>query len=171
MKEQRLGGSESGFTLVEVIAAFAILAIVSLAMTAFFTNAMSYSKGNQDKTVMINLARNALFYMEKQDFNAIRKYFEDGEQSEIVCSPASCSEEVKSLVDNPNQLADTLTPTVNGVTYSIKIAYKENLLDGLDSQMENYLIPILVTVQPSEGSDNAREKAEVEGYITNEKIR
>lgn len=54
-------GKEAGFTLIEVLAAIVILSIVSLVLTSYFTNAMTYSKSNQNKTIMVNLARNALF--------------------------------------------------------------------------------------------------------------
>lgn len=65
---------EKGFTLIEVLAAIVILSIVSLVLTSYFTNAMSYSKSNQNKTIMVNLARNALFYVEKQDFKAMKEF-------------------------------------------------------------------------------------------------
>lgn len=65
---------EKGFTLIEVLAAIVILSIVSLVLTSYFTNAMSYSKSNQNKTIMVNLARNALFYVEKQDFEAMQEF-------------------------------------------------------------------------------------------------
>lgn len=65
---------EKGFTLIEVLAAIVILSIVSLVLTSYFTNAMSYSKSNQNKTIMVNLARNALFYVEKQDFKEMQEF-------------------------------------------------------------------------------------------------
>lgn len=76
---------EKGFTLVEVLAAIVILSIVSLILTSYFTNALSYSKSNQNKTVMANLARNALFYMEKQNFSAMKEHFEK-EQPDVIGS-------------------------------------------------------------------------------------
>lgn len=69
---------EKGFTLIEVLAAIVILSIVSLVLTSYFTNAMSYSKSNQNKTIMVNLARNALFYVEKQDFEAMKEFLRKG---------------------------------------------------------------------------------------------
>lgn len=69
---------EKGFTLIEVLAAIVILSIVSLVLTSYFTNAMSYSKSNQNKTIMVNLARNALFYVEKQDFKAMKVFLRKG---------------------------------------------------------------------------------------------
>lgn len=69
---------EKGFTLIEVLAAIVILSIVSLVLTSYFTNAMSYSKSNQNKTIMVNLARNALFYVEKQDFKAMKEFLRKG---------------------------------------------------------------------------------------------
>lgn len=173
MRFYKKAEGQAGFSLIEVLAAFTILSIVALAMTAFFTNALTYAKGNQNKTVMVNLARNALFYMEKQEFDPIKKYFVVDGKTEISCGATSCSEEVKKLVSNGDILFEVLHPTINGVAYQISIEYQKEIMTDLSLQGKtaNYLIPINVLVEPIGGSNNAREVTRVEGYITNEKIR
>ncbi|WP_208414529.1 type IV pilus modification PilV family protein [Paenibacillus castaneae] len=168
---KKRAANEAGFTLIEVLAAFVILSVVALAMTSFFTNALSYAKGNQNKTVMINLARNTLFYMEKQNFETIKAYFDNPENKKISCDATSCSLELQKLVSNGDQLFAILNPVVNGITYKIEIEYQENLKEDLGEKMSNYLLPINVQVEPVEGGRNKREVTMVEGYITNEKIR
>ncbi|WP_052421506.1 type II secretion system protein [Paenibacillus sp. FSL R7-0273] len=169
---------EKGFTLIEVLAAIIILSIVSLVLTSYFTNAMSYAKANQNKTIMVNLARNALFYAEKQDFDVWKKYFDSNinigygdvctvDELEVPCN-------YSSLVKDVTILDKVLNPSINGISYSINIAYQEDLykeMEDIKSDAANYLIPVLVTVKAPE--KNGRKAAEtiVEGYITNEAIR
>ncbi|MDQ0192160.1 type IV pilus modification PilV family protein [Paenibacillus wynnii] len=135
---------EQGFTLIEVLAAIVILSIVSLVLTSYFTQALSYSKSNQNKTIMVNLARNALFYMEKQDFEMMSLYFQgqaaEGTQPEIAghsiiqasgCVPltettVSC-EIYKDMVTDEYTLANVLNPVINNVKYQVKITYQAEL--------------------------------------------
>lgn len=188
-------GNESGFTLIEVLAAIIILSIVSLVLTSYFTNAMSYSKANQNKTVMINLARNALFYMEKQDFDQIKLYFmgqeAQGSKPEIVghsgirasgCDPraqtsVSC-DVYKTAVSNVGTLAQVLNPTINNIDYHIDIEYQSALhkemmesTDPIEQATAEYLLPVNIRVRDSLNDGEKGRETVVEGYITDEKIR
>ncbi|WP_217597606.1 prepilin-type N-terminal cleavage/methylation domain-containing protein [Cohnella sp. GbtcB17] len=173
---------EEGFSLIEVLAAITILSIVSLAMTAFFIQAMSYAKGNQNKTVAVNLARNALFFVEKQSFDAMKSYFIDPElnpESMVTFDPAACSEEnagssgctakMVALMQSIPTLMEVLTPTVNGTHFNISVTYDPKLLTKLD--LAPYLIPVRVSVVDAADPSDKRSASEVEGYIANEKIR
>lgn len=173
---------ENGFTLIEILAAIVILAIVSLVLTSYFTNAMSYSKSNQNKTIMVNLARNALFYVEKQDFDSLNKYFrEDGnkdilaDQCYRIGSENLFCDSYKNIF-NTEILANVLNPSINGVQYHIDIQYQKNLDDSTSSDptqqvMAKYLLPVNVRVRDS-GRNNAKvSETIVEGYITDEEIR
>ncbi|CAM4423262.1 PulJ/GspJ family protein [Paenibacillus tarimensis] len=180
MRRQRSG--EEGFTLIEIMLSVVILSIVGLTMTGFFAQSLANAKGNQSKTVMVNLARNALFYIEKQSFDKLAGYFDLRDEAEHhpsltseLCRPAACSV-YSALVDHPEVLAAVLNPTVNGITYQIMIEYQ----DGLHKQMRDsadrkaiapYLIPVKVTVKNAAEPDNKRGWTEVEGYITDEAIR
>ncbi|TYP70103.1 prepilin-type N-terminal cleavage/methylation domain-containing protein [Paenibacillus methanolicus] len=187
---------EDGFTLVEILASLVVLSIAGLAMTAYFMNAMSYAKGNQNKTVMVNLARNTLFYMQKEsNFGAIQSYFKanqgslpEGVERETIDSDgcpatsATCAD-YQGLVSDPTTLKTVLNPVINDVAYRVDISYQADLygrigtesatLNGADS-IKGYLLPIKVVVSEiaEDGEDlNSREWTEVEGYITNETIR
>ncbi|WP_138495664.1 type IV pilus modification PilV family protein [Paenibacillus pinistramenti] len=191
---------EQGFTLIEVLASIVILAIVSLVLTSFFTHALSYSKANQNKTIMVNLARNALFYAEKQDFDKWETYFKAAEaedksndHSEIACKPSAdgneaalCSE-YANLVDDTSVLKAVLFPTINQIHYEISIQFQRDtynrMLNGtanseqdqagqsaIDKDIAPYLLPVQVVVRDTSDTSGAKQTV-VEGYITDEKIR
>ncbi|WP_339220696.1 prepilin-type N-terminal cleavage/methylation domain-containing protein [Paenibacillus sp. FSL H8-0332] len=188
-------GKEAGFTLIEVLASIVILSIVSLVLTSYFTHALSYSKSNQNKTIMVNLARNALFYMEKQDFQKLELYLKgkpaSGAEPEIIGHPAiqasgcvpltettvSCSV-YSTAVSDVNTLAKVLNPTINNISYQIDIEYQSTLhtgmihsSDAVEKATAEYLLPVRVRVRDSiQVRTNAKETV-VEGYITDEKIR
>lgn len=167
---------EEGFTLLEVLAAITILSIASLALTAFFVQAMSNAKENQNKTVAVNLARNALFYLEKQSYGTFKTFFTDHSELDlegcerqadnVVCSGDQGKTELFRSLPN---LWDVLAPEVNGLAYQISVAYKPDLLSEQD--LSGYLIPIAVTAASADDPSDKRSSAEVEGYITHEKIR
>lgn len=188
---------EKGFTLIEVLAAIVILSIVSLVLTSYFTNAMSYSKSNQNKTIMVNLARNALFYVEKQDFEKMSNFFvtDSLEHKKIVdaggelpmikaseCTLVSCS--YSNLFSNMTALANVLNPTVNDIRYKINIVYQPELVNNPSSTPTNggitpidksavkdYLIPVKVEVGRVESNGQPDYYVMLEGYITDERIR
>ncbi|MEK3696720.1 prepilin-type N-terminal cleavage/methylation domain-containing protein [Paenibacillus sp. FSL R7-0297] len=186
-------GKEEGFTLIEVLAAIVILSIVSLVLTSYFTNALSYSKSNQNKTIMVNLARNALFYMEKQDFEAMGNYFAVKDtgpehpsiEADQCVNATTCS--YSSFIINPGVMPDVLNPVINNIPYHVKITYQvqlhqdmlagKTIVDGAESidarkkEMADYLIPIQVKVTGDGGPNGHSASTVVEGYITDEKIR
>ncbi|WP_308637914.1 prepilin-type N-terminal cleavage/methylation domain-containing protein [Paenibacillus silvisoli] len=184
---------ERGFTLVEILASLVVIAVAGLAMTAFFVNALSYAKGNQNKTVMINLARNTLFYMQKEsDFKEMTDFFKGvqpiGSNDSPTIDTSGCqtasSCEYTELVADPQTLYYILNPIVNNIPYEITISYQDNLFKKLDSdggtedngRIGEYLLPIKVEVREADTADDAassskREMTEVEGYITDESIR
>ncbi|NQX63233.1 type II secretion system protein [Paenibacillus qinlingensis] len=180
--------NDEGFTLIEVLAATVILSVASLAMMSFFINAMSFNKGNQNKTVMVNLARNALFYMEKQRFTDVRDYFanvDEVEDENPVITFAGCSydsalhcsqSKKRDYLINFSGIQNILSPNINGRDYEITITYQKNI-DQENSQKSElkgkgnqYLIPIRVNVK-SASDPNRRNEAFVEGYVINEQIR
>lgn len=189
---------EKGFTLIEVLAAIVILSIVSLVLTSYFTNAMSYSKSNQNKTIMVNLARNALFYVEKQDFEKMSNFFvtDSLEHKKIVdaggelpmIKASECTTKLTCVYSdifvNSGALPDVLNPIINNIKYEINIRYQSQLhqemqegkdsgggVDTRKSEMAPYLIPVEVEVSGNGGPGGETYTTVVEGYITDEKIR
>ncbi|WP_449601483.1 type IV pilus modification PilV family protein [Paenibacillus sp. Marseille-Q9583] len=176
---------EKGFTLIEVLAAIVILSIVSLVLTSYFTNAMSYSKSNQNKTIMVNLARNALFYVEKQDFKKMWDYLTENDSLEATKCQKDKDDSVKcdaymQLVEDTTILNQVLNPAINGVKYQIDIEYQRELhnpssspspSDSDEQKMAAYLLPVLVKVSRVDSSSGPQTQSVVEGYITDEKIR
>lgn len=181
---------EEGFTLIEVLAAIIILSIVSLMLSSYFTNAMAYSKANQNKTIMINLARNALFYIEKQDFDKLETFFRKDGNSVIsadeckyvddilLCSSYEKKGAVEAIVSDTGVLANVLHPTINKIPYTININYqRENhneMLDAVDpvkKDMAGHLLPVSIVVTGAGGVKGSQKATVVEGYITDEAIR
>lgn len=173
---------ENGFTLIEILAAIVILAIVSLVLTSYFTNAMSYSKSNQNKTIMVNLARNALFYVEKQDFDFLDEYFRKKGNMDIRADqcyrigPENLFCDSYKDIFNTEVLANVLNPSINGVQYHIDILYQKKLDDSASSDptqqvMAKYLLPVNVRVRDSGRNNEKVSETTVEGYITDEQIR
>lgn len=177
---------QSGFTLFEVLAAIVILSIVSLVLTSYFTNAMTYSKSNQNKTIMVNLARNALFYMEKQDFGEINKYFIDHPSDAVIkaedCKSSGCV--LRNVINFTGSPASVLNPVVNGIAYQIDVVYQPELwkkeeepspssgAPSIDlSKSQKYLLPVLVKVRRVDPGNQPVYDIKVEGYITDERIR
>lgn len=64
MKFFKILSSSKGLTLIEVLVSLTILSIILLGIMNFFNQAYSYTNSNQKKTAAINVARNALTYMD-----------------------------------------------------------------------------------------------------------
>ena len=186
---------EEGFTLIEILAALLIMAIVGLAMTAYFNNAMSYAKTNQNKTIMSNLARNALVYMEKQNFERIEDYFkwkiatEPGKPAAIEASMFDECTDVSNGVCayqdmfgsvvkfNAERFKQMLSPQVNGVDYQIRVTYQPDIRTDLEDAASlgtagaGLLLPISVTISGPGGPRGSEDSVTVEGYINADQIR
>ncbi|OWA36214.1 hypothetical protein B9G55_10220 [Saccharibacillus sp. O16] len=178
---------EQGFTLIEILAAMLILAIVALAFTAYFNNAMTFSKSNQNKTIMSNLARSAIVYMQKQDFKQLDQYFKDSHAVIVNEKPSITSDtfltcgasstgvcQFKGIFGNtsPSLVSEILSPSVNGIDYQIVISYQQNLVKSADKGGD-LLLPITATIRPrTEGrSGPGADEVTVEGYVNAEVIR
>lgn len=154
--------NKKGFTLIEVLLSITILGVVTIGMLSLFTQAYSYTKMNENRTVAINVARNALIYMERQDFDLIKNF---------VSATSITYQEFCTTLDTQNRLAceAVLKPTINNVVYdNIKISLykynKENLTESERNQLNGYLIGITVTV-------DVNPAIVIEGVIVDESIR
>lgn len=171
---------EQGFTLIEVLAAMLILAIVALAFTAYFSNALTFSKSNQNKTIMSNLARSAVVYMQKQDFDRLEAYFnsfspEITSQTFASCgtsSPGACA--FADIFDDGSTdvITAVLSPSVNGIDYRIVITHQSELAKS-DAEGGNLLLPITATIRPISAGKSSlgADEVTVEGYVNAKVIR
>ncbi|MCQ4088778.1 prepilin-type N-terminal cleavage/methylation domain-containing protein [Saccharibacillus sp. JS10] len=195
MKRFRKLRKEEGFTLIEVLAAMLILSIVALAFTAYFGNALTFAKSNQNQTIMSNLARNALVYMQKQNFTELQAYFNSGSATivkagngatlprvgitpETFASCGSTSEvgmcKYRDIFINKDlqPMMAVLQPTVNGIQYRVVIEYQKDLNRSIDTG-GNLLLPISATVTsvtPGAAGPGANGVT-VEGYVNAQSIR
>ena len=185
---------EEGFTLIEVLAALLILSIVALAFTAYFSSALTFAKTNQNKTIMSNLARNALVYMQKQDFKRLDEYFKSGSATVLEASTASSETRVGITPEtfktcntatsgtcayrdifpdgNLQPILAVLEPQVNGIAYRIVIEYQKDPSRSKENG-RILLLPISATVTPVEtgrGGPGA-DSVTVEGYVNAKSIR
>lgn len=121
---------EQGLTLIEVLSSITILSIVIVGLLSLFPKAYFFTKANQSKTLAVNIARGALHYFEKQDYdllNGYRQALGDGKvamfDSASICSAAksvriSDQETIESaLFPNAESCAKILEPTINNITY------------------------------------------------------
>ncbi|USB33676.1 type II secretion system protein [Paenibacillus sp. YPG26] len=182
MKKQ-LGSKDQGFSLIEVLAAITILSVVALVLSSYFTNSLSYSKKNQNKTIMVNLARNALFYMEKQSFSGLSEYF--ARTDTLKCTKKAedaaqdCSGPADGLGTKEDIVRGVLNPTVNGISYNVSVQYQKDLHENMKHSADDetkrssakYLLPVKVIVQGLGDNGSRANETVVEGYITDETIR
>lgn len=186
---------EEGFTLIEVLAAMLIVSIVALAFTAYFGNALTFAKSNQNKTIMSNLARNALVYMQKQSFTELKSYF-DSPGATVVkagstpgtqrvgitpetfasCTPATttgaCAFKKIFVNSDLQPTMAVLQPTVNGIRYRVVIEYQKSLNRSADTGGD-LLLPISATVTPDSAgaAGPGSDAVTVEGYVNAQSIR
>lgn len=162
--------SEKGVTLVELLLAITILSVVLLTFTRFFYQAGTYNLSNQNKTVALNVARNAMMYMEKQPFIEVRTDFEpallDGTKKESYSYKLLiCSNRYKHLKKDETPASDCHPPLINSEEYDV-IVYPEQMKDP---SKRKYYIP--VTVEVTWGPDESRKKTELDGTIKSEDLR
>ena len=131
--------NERGLTLLEVLLSITILGIVLMSFLSFFSQAYSYTKKNEDKTVGINVARNVLYYFEQQDFDRIDKaYFPEVEEFEIKCDDKLPGSE--ETVFEPSVCENFVSTKINNTEFTTTVKLKEH------ESLNEYLIPVKISV-------------------------
>ena len=159
--------NSKGFTLIEVMLSITILGIISLGMFSFFTQAYSYTKINEDKTLGIYVARNMLVYMERQNFTKLNEQYiepltEPLSDGAITLTVTNCSDTHKSGETVFDQYCDEVfLQTFNNVQYYVSVKMKKHI----DQKLREYLIPTTITVNWGTNTTS------IEGYVINEAIR
>ncbi|MBO0960705.1 prepilin-type N-terminal cleavage/methylation domain-containing protein [Neobacillus sp. MM2021_6] len=161
MNLKKIISSNNGLSLIEVLVSLTILGIISIGIMNFFSQAYSFTSSNQNKTNAINVARNAMMYMEKQSFIEIKDEFDRNSSKEI--SLFICEDQYKMFWEG-----DTVDPIctpilVNGVEYSVSI-HADNTEED-----KSYILPITVRVEWTKRKKS--DFTELEGVIKSEDIR
>ncbi|EIJ79052.1 hypothetical protein PB1_15879 [Bacillus methanolicus PB1] len=162
--------NSKGLTLIEILVSLTILGIIMIGCMKFFTQAYSYTNMNQKKTAAINVARNAMMYIENESFIEIRQKFEEDPKEELTLM----------ICDNPEDKDDPNDPyekfwngeapgsscspiTVNDIKYDVKVRA------DLDKDNRDFFLPITVEVQWV--INDKENKIEIEGVMKSEDIR
>lgn len=164
MKFIKMISSSKGLTLIEVLVSLTILSIILLGIMNFFSQAYSYTNLNQKKTAGINVARNALSYMEQSagedSFISIQNLINNN--PDTTGHLLVCNNQYKILWNNATDAA--CSPIrINNVDYEVVVT------PTINEEYSNFLIPIEVTV--TWNVRNNPYSTSVEGAIKSEDLR
>lgn len=153
MKLKKILTSSKGLTLIEVLASLTILSIILLGSMNYFHQAYSYTSKNQSKTAGINVARNALMYLQNESYIKVREVFKnsptDGWNLYI------CSNEYKLSL---SEKADCDNITVNDIEFKVNITAPK-----YDANVENFYFPVTVNVKWDDGETSLEGVVKSEG--------
>lgn len=157
--------NENGLTLIEVLLSITILGIVATTFLSFFSNAYSYTKMNEDKTVGINVARNILNFFEQQDYEKMRTAYFYGtnpqDRVEITidhCDDHTGTQVVFSDVEACERFFTPENNKVNNVEFYPTVFFTRKLSDS-GPDLEDQLIGVEVKVEWN------KQSASVKGLI------
>ncbi|RAK21374.1 prepilin-type N-terminal cleavage/methylation domain-containing protein [Anoxybacillus vitaminiphilus] len=162
--------NDKGLTLIETMLSITILGIVMLGVMTLFKQAYLYTVLNEDKTIGINVARNALMYMEKQNFIEIKEKFaslgNNGQLQLLVCEHNGSAR--YTLIDsNTSPLSGCSDIQINDRKYNVTIETEPP--KNNNSDYANYFIPLVVKVTWKHG--NIEQSTQLKGVLTSEDIR
>ncbi|MCM3002662.1 type IV pilus modification PilV family protein [Priestia koreensis] len=177
MKRYKKLQNQQGMTIIELLVSLVILTILFTGAMQFFPQSYSYTRVNQSKTTGVNVARNALQYMQGQSFLTVKKELvEDKKIVRLyVYDPPSSTNEGEDANDvNPSYLyqdqnigqpANYKNISINNISYKVTIQYNESS----SSSYRSSIIPIKIDV--SWKRNNIDLKTNIEGDIVSEDIR
>jgi prepilin-type N-terminal cleavage/methylation domain-containing protein len=164
--------NNQGLTLIEVLVSVTILSTVLLVFLNFFFQAGTYTNMNQKKTVAVNVARNALMFMEGQSYLEIKKEFSEVNNGTI--EPGEHSLQLKLCADGYKTFETGLTPPadckdipINGTNYEVEIQ-SESVSSSQQGELE-YYIPIVAEVRWM--TNDQEHSTTVDGTVKSEDIR
>ncbi|MFS0659754.1 prepilin-type N-terminal cleavage/methylation domain-containing protein [Niallia alba] len=164
MKNFKLISSSKGLTLIEVLLSLTILSIILLSIMNFFNQAYSFTNLNQKKTAGINVARNALTYMEQasmeDSFLSIKNRID--KNSDTTGELFVCNNEYKVIWNTETNTSCTPIK-INNIDYHV------NIKPTIDENYSNFFIPLTVTVTWS--VNNKEYSTSMEGAIKSEDLR
>ncbi|HEY9577448.1 MAG TPA: prepilin-type N-terminal cleavage/methylation domain-containing protein, partial [Pseudobacillus sp.] len=169
--------SQKGVTLLELLLAMTILSIVLLTFTRFFYQAGTYNLSNQNKTVALNVARNAMMFLEKENFIEMRNNFyedttpvipTDNQLGLYLCK--NPDDQIKGYTLHLSELPAEKPPkspagcrpvTINGGDYYVTISAGTTPAEVDNAQFYNYYIPVKVKVSWYQNEN--KKETELEG--------
>ncbi|WP_010174006.1 type IV pilus modification PilV family protein [Bacillus coahuilensis] len=165
MKHSKLIKNNNGFTLIELLASITILSIILLSFMNYFIQASTYTSYNQEKTVAVNVARNVMMFMEKQNYLQMRDRFE----STSVNQPLEvliCGSEGYNMYPSSETPDVSCSPiTINNDPFEV-VVYQNG--EETEESKGHYL-PIQVEVRWDRNGNS--ESTTVEGTIKSEDLR
>lgn len=69
--------NKNGFTLLEVLLSLTLIFLIVFPLFRFFLQAYDYTMDSRNKTIAVNIARNVVNYMEKQNIFVMKTYLDD----------------------------------------------------------------------------------------------
>jgi prepilin-type N-terminal cleavage/methylation domain-containing protein len=166
MKLKKISNSSKGLTLIEVLLSLAILSIILLGSMKFFTQAYSYTSGSQNKTAAVNVARNALMFIENESFIEVRKRFlEDNLEglSLYICNDSYITDWHGDESDFPAGCRKDKV-TVNNIQFDVIIRKGKDY-----SKFSSSFIPLEAAVTWE--NQGRTEETIIEGAIKSEDLR
>lgn len=172
MKRYKKLLNQQGMTIIELLVSLVILTILFTGAMQFFPQSFSYTRDNQSKTIGINVARNALHYMQGQSFLKIKKEIKDSKKvlSLYICERKENNETVKFYSYQDSKLpipTDCKNIEINSLSYEVTM--EENNDDKGTDTYKSSIIPITVTVK-WKGKDSDVSTI-VKGDIVSEDLR
>ena len=141
--------AESGFTLVEILAALTIMAIITFSLLPIFPQIITWAKASERQLVSSNL---------------LTKVIEDAQQDGnvkngiLALSPAVCNETFNAYTEVPQTTLDLLPAyEMNGNAYNIKLA-----ICKAPSEVSYDLLRLRVKVLSSDGKELITSHAYIE---------
>ncbi|WP_110111504.1 prepilin-type N-terminal cleavage/methylation domain-containing protein [Bacillus sp. CGMCC 1.16541] len=155
-----------GLTLIEVLVSLVILMIIFTGLMQFFSNAYSYTKSSQNKTAGINVARNALTFMEKQSFIEMHETFVTNDKTLYlyICTSGANAEKEYTYVETPTPPLGCEDISVNNVPFTVQLSHSQS-----NNFKDRYMIPIEVIVEWKR--NNQVLSTEMRGAVVSEDIR
>lgn len=79
--------NKNGFTLIEVLLSLTLIFLIVFPLFGFFLQAYGYTMESKNKTIAVNIARNVVNYMEKQNIYVMKAFLdtnEDGNKFALI---------------------------------------------------------------------------------------
>lgn len=161
MRLKKILSNSNGLTLIEILVSLTILGIILIGIMQFFTQAYTFTNSNQKKTAAINVARNAMVYMEKQNFIETMQDFDDHSDQQLTL--LICNDEYQLFWEEEPKSSGCHPIRINGLDYNVSIRSDK------EEEYKAFILPIIVRVDWT--INRKHYSTELKGVIKSEDIR